>query len=104
MGNFSQSFKTFPRTFSSTETLFDSPLSDNPLITSQMKFPIVLNSLSEKPRVVPAGVPSRIPLVIVGFSGSKGMLFLLQVMFALPNDNSAVFPVTFFDCKSTKMT
>ena len=33
-----------------------------------------------KPRVVPAGEPSRMPEVIAGFSGSKGMPFLLQVM------------------------
>ena len=33
-----------------------------------------------KPRVVQAGVPSRMPDVTVGFSGSNGMPFLLQVM------------------------
>ena len=33
-----------------------------------------------KPRVVPAGVPSRTPEVIVGFCGSNGMPFLLQVI------------------------
>ena len=38
-----------------------------------------------KPRVVPAGVPSRTPEVTVGFSGSNGMPFLLQVMWARPS-------------------
>ena len=38
-----------------------------------------------KPRVVPAGVPSRMPEVTIGFSGSYGMPFLLQVMWARPS-------------------
>ena len=33
-----------------------------------------------KPREVAAGVPSRIPEVTIGFSGSKGTPFLLHVM------------------------
>src|SRR5258708_19821458 len=36
-------------------------------------------------RVVQAGVPSLIPEVTVGFSGSNGMPFLLQVMRARPS-------------------
>ena len=35
---------------------------------------------SRKPRVVTAGVPTRIPLVTKGFSGSLGMVFLFTVM------------------------
>ena len=35
--------------------------------------------------MVPAGVPSRTPEVTVGFSGSNGMPFLLQVMCARPS-------------------
>jgi hypothetical protein len=50
----------------------------------------------ENPLVVPAGEPRRIPLVIAGFNGSKGILFLLQVIFALPSEISAALPVTFF--------
>ena len=42
--------------------------------------PTSRNSAAPKPRVVPAGVPSRMPEVTVGFSGSNGMPFLLQVM------------------------
>ena len=38
------------------------------------------NSASPKPRVVPAGEPTRIPLVFTGGSGSNGTPFLLQVM------------------------
>ena len=39
-----------------------------------------------KPLVVQAGVPNLIPDVIIGLSVSKGIPFLLQVIFALPND------------------
>ena len=49
-----------------------------------------------KPRVVPAGVPSRTPEVTVGFSGSNGMPFLLQVMWARPSAASATLPVRRF--------
>ncbi|CLQ58193.1 Uncharacterised protein [Mycobacterium tuberculosis] len=45
-----------------------------------IRLPISVNSASLKPRVVPAGVPRRIPEVTNGFSGSNGMPFLLQVM------------------------
>ena len=38
------------------------------------------NSAAPKPRVVPAGEPTRMPLVLTGGSGSNGMPFLLQVI------------------------
>ena len=56
-----------------------------------------------KPRVVPAGVPSRTPEVTVGFSGSKGMPFLLQVMWARPSAASATLPVSRLGRRSTSM-
>ena len=37
-------------------------------------------SSSFRPRVVAAGVPTRMPEVTNGFSGSLGMAFLLTVM------------------------
>ena len=45
---------------------------------------------------VMAGVPTRIPEVTNGFSGSFGMPFLLHVIFALPSIFSASFPFIFF--------
>ena len=56
-----------------------------------------------KPRVVPAGVPSRTPEVTVGFSGSNGMPFLLQVMWARPSAASATLPVSRFWRRSTSI-
>ena len=56
-----------------------------------------------KPRVVPAGVPSRMPEVTVGFSGSNGMPFLLQVMWARPSATSATLPVSRFGRRSTSI-
>ena len=50
--------------------------------------------LTPKPRVVPAGVPRRMPEVTNGFSGSNGMPFLLQVMSARPSAFSARLPVS----------
>ena len=44
--------------------------------------PTCWNSATPKPRVVAAGVPKRSPEVTNGFSGSKGMPFLLQVIAA----------------------
>ena len=46
------------------------------------------------PRVVTAGVPSRTPLVRTGGSGSKGMPFLLTVIWTVPSASSASRPVT----------
>ena len=53
--------------------------------------------------MVPAGVPSRMPEVTVGFSGSNGMPFLLQVMWARPSATSATLPVSRFGRRSTSM-
>ena len=52
------------------------------------------NSASPKPRVVPAGEPTRIPLVLTGGSGSNGTPFLLQVMPARSRLSSASLPVS----------
>ena len=51
-----------------------------PRSTSAISRPVSWNSATPKPRVVAAGLPSRMPEVTVGFSGSNGMPFLLQVM------------------------
>ena len=51
------------------------------------------NSASPKPRVVPAGEPTRMPLVLTGGSGSNGTPFLLQVMPARSRLSSASLPV-----------
>ena len=56
-----------------------------------------------KPRVVPAGEPSRMPEVTIGFSGSNGTPFLLQVMLARPSAISAALPVSFFGLRSTSI-
>ena len=60
-----------------------------------------VNSAVPKPRVVPAGVPTRMPEVIVKGAVSKGTPFLLQVMWARPSAASAPFPVSFFGRRST---
>src|SRR6516225_7881055 len=65
--------------------------------------PICWNSAMPKPRVVPAGVPSRTPEVTVGFSGSNGMAFLLQVIRARPSAASATLPVSRFLRRSTNI-
>ena len=65
--------------------------------------PISLNSFTPKPRVVPAGEPRRTPDVIAGFSVSKGIAFLLQVMLARSSARSAARPVTFFGRRSTSI-
>ena len=54
--------------------------------------------------MVAAGVPNLIPDVIVGFSISKGIPFLLQTIFPSPSTFSAVAPVTFFFLRSTSRT
>src|SRR5690606_41178015 len=48
---------------------------------------------SRMPRVVTAGVPSRRPLHTVGFSVSKGMVFLFTVIMTSSNSASASLPV-----------
>ncbi len=46
----------------------------------QMREPTTFISASLKPREVTAGVPTRMPEVTKGFSGSLGMAFLLTVI------------------------
>ena len=67
---------------------------DKPLTTLLIKSPMCENSFVPKPLVVPAGVPSLIPEVTQGLSVSKGIPFLLQVIFERPRLASASFPVT----------
>ena len=57
-----------------------------------------------KPRVVPAGVPSRTPDVTNGEAGSNGTAFLLHVIPARPSAASAALPVTPLPCRSTSTT
>ena len=52
------------------------------------------------PRVVIAGVPTRIPEVTKGLLSSKGTIFLFTVMSAFPNAISASFPDMFLFLKS----
>ena len=83
MGNEVQSFITSSFTsFSIFLLLFG--FFDRSTITFVINSPTFLNSFNPNPLVVAAGVPSLIPDVIVGFSVSKGIPFLLQVMLALP--------------------
>ena len=72
------------------------PFCDSTSSTSAIKLPTSRNSATPKPRVVQAGEPSRIPEVTAGFSGSNGMPFLLQVMWARPSAASATLPVRRF--------
>ena len=60
-------------------------------------------SLSPMPRVVSAGVPSRMPLVTNGDWGSSGMVFLFTVIPARPSRASASLPVSCRDRMSTSM-
>ncbi len=60
-------------------------------------------SSSLKPRVVAAGVPRRIPLVTNGLAGSKGMVFLLQVIPTASSRCSASLPVRFLLRTSTRI-
>ena len=55
------------------------------------------------PRVVRAGVPTRMPEVTMGFSGSQGIMFLLTVMPARPSASSAALPLIFLGRRSTSM-
>src|SRR3954469_4880209 len=55
------------------------------------------------PRVVSAGVPSRMPLVTKGDWGSSGMVFLFTVIPAWSSTFSAALPVRFLGRKSTSM-
>ena len=58
----------------------------------------------EGPIVVKAGVPRRMPLVIIGFCGSFGMPFLLHVMCAACRTVSASLPVSPLGRRSTSIT
>ena len=60
-----------------------------------MRLPTIRNSSFPKPLLVPAGVPSLIPEVTKGLSGSNGTPFLLQVIPAFSSDLSAALPVIF---------
>ena len=73
------------------------------ITTEQIKSAISLNSSSLKPLVVQAGVPNLIPEVMNGLSVSNGIPFLLQVMFDLPNEACASFPVTLKDLRSSNI-
>ena len=68
--------------------------SERPFITLVINSPTVLNSFKPNPLVVAACVPSLIPDVIIGFSVSKGIPFLLHVMFALDKLSAARLPFT----------
>ena len=65
--------------------------------------PTCLNSATPKPRVVAAGVPRRIPEVTNGFSGSKGMPFLLQVIAARTSAFSETLPLRPLGRRSTSI-
>src|SRR5690606_30598789 len=66
-------------TFCCVSLIFSLVGSDN---NSWIKYDILMKSSSLKPFVVIAGDPKRIPDVYIGFSSSKGMAFLLIVIFA----------------------
>ena len=70
--SFLTSFSTF---------LLSVGFSDNPFKVLVISSPTVLNSFKPKPLVVAACVPNLIPDVIIGFSVSKGIPFLLHVIF-----------------------
>ena len=55
------------------------------------------------PRVVTAGVPTRMPLATIGGFWSNGIAFLLTVMPALPSAASAALPVMPFENTSTSI-
>ena len=74
------------------------------LIISSINWTIRAISSLLIPRVVIAGVPIRIPLVIKGLRLSKGIMFLLTVIPAFSSAFSADFPVTFLFVKSIKIT
>src|SRR3569832_2366941 len=48
--------------------------------TTTIRLAVCRTRSSLKPRVVMAGVPRRLPLVIIGVWGSLGLLFLLLVL------------------------
>src|SRR6266513_347957 len=70
--------------------------------TSPIHAPTWRNSAAPKPRVVAAGEPKRMPEVTVGFCGTNGMPFLLQVMPARSSTCSASRPVSASGRRSTR--
>ena len=75
----------------------------NSLMVSTILFPISSNSFLPKPLVVQAGVPNLTPDVMVGFCGSFGTAFLLQIIWYFScNLCSNARPVMPFDLKSSK--
>ena len=58
---------------------------------------------SRMPRLVIAGVPTRMPLATIGGFWSNGIAFLLTVMPALPSAASATLPVSPFEKTSTSI-
>ena len=64
------------------------PVSPRESSTRAMSWAIVFISGSRRPRVVTAGVPMRTPEATIGFCVSKGMVFLLTVMFAASSDDA----------------
>ena len=102
IGNLEQSSITSFLT-SDSVLLLSSGLLDKPSITFVIKFPTFLNSFKPNPLVVAACVPNLIPEVIVIFSVSKGIPFLLQVKLALPKLISAALPVTLNGLRSTSI-
>ena len=72
-------------------------------ITSAIQWPICWNSATPKPRVVPAGVPSRTPEVMVKGAVSNGTPFLLQVIRACSSAASVALPVTPLGRRSTSI-
>ena len=83
---------TSARTFASTATFPDSLFAAKPSSVSTTIRPTLPNSSVPNPREVAAGDPRRIPEVTMGFCGSNGMPFLLQVIRARPSAASAIFP------------
>ena len=77
---------------------------DPSLITSLINRTIRTISSLPIPRVVIAGVPIRIPLVINGLRSSKGTIFLFTVIPAFSKAFSADFPVTFLFDRSISIT
>ncbi len=103
MGKRLHKSEIFNLTEFSTSMLFIRLL-ESPFNTSDISSPTILNSLEPKPRVVAAGLPSRMPEVTDGFSGSNGTPFLLQVKPAFSKDASAISPVNPLGLRSTNNT
>ena len=61
--------------------------------TSEIKWPTMFNSFSFIPHVVAGGVPIRIPDVINGERGSKGIAFRFNVIPTSFSNMPASFPV-----------